>query len=160
MQRRQSIISQVFIYLHHSKKSLLRDMFIDFLEQGRDRQTDSHDVRNIDQLPSVGALIGDQTHNVVMCADQELNPKSFFKVFFTDYAITVSKFFPLHPPSTLPPNPPASPHLSSCPWVVYISSLSFLFPIPFLSLPIYFMPTDYASSSLYLSPLSPPFLVK
>ena len=59
-------------------------------------------------------------------------------------------WFPLRPAF---PNPPAFPALSSCPWVVHVSSLSSLFPIPFLSLPIYVMPTNYASSSLYLPPL-------
>ena len=72
--------------------------------------------------------------------------KDFFKVFFTDYAITV---FPLYSPSTLPPNAPTFPPLSSCPWVVHTSSLSCLFPIPFLTSPVYFMPTNYASY-LYL----------
>ena len=80
--------------------------------------------------------------------------KDFFKVFFTDYAITV---FPLYSPSTLPPNAPTFPPLSSCPWVVHTSSLSPLFPIPFLSLPIYLMPTNHASSSLYIFPPVPPF---
>ena len=65
---------------------------------------------------------------------------------FIDYAITV---FPISPPlspllSTTqnlqhPPTP-----LSSCPWVVHISSLSSLFPIPFF---------------FYLSPLNNLLLV-
>ena len=80
----------------------------------------------------------------------------FFKLYFIDYAITVFPIFPplysLHP---VPPHPPASP-LSSCPWVVHVSSLTPLFPKPFLSLPVYLMPTSHASFSLYLSRLIPP----
>ena len=65
-----------------------------------------------------------------------------------------SPFFPLYPPSTLhPQHSSIPPTLSSYPWVVHVSSLTPRFPIPFLSLPIYFMPTNYAASSLYLSPL-------
>ena len=79
----------------------------------------------------------------------------YFKVFFIDYAITVFPIPPFYPPSTL------HPQLSSIlpPLVhvvhVHISSLSSLFPIPFLSLPVYFMPTNYASSSLCLFPPIP-----
>ena len=81
--------------------------------------------------------------------------KIFFKIFFIDYAVTV---FPIFPPlSPLLPDPPTlqhcPPHVSSCPWVVHISSLSPLFPVPFLPLPYYLMPTNHAASSLYLTSL-------
>ena len=67
-----------------------------------------------------------------------------------------SQFLPLYVPSTL--HPPMHQHfpISSCPWVVHTSSLSSLFPKPFLPLPIYFMPTNFASSSLYLFLPIPP----
>ena len=70
-----------------------------------------------------------------------------------------SQFLPLFSPSTLPHSTlqHSHPRLSSCPWVVHISSLSSLFPIPFLSLLIYSLLTNYASSSLYLSHPIPPF---
>ena len=66
----------------------------------------------------------------------------FFCIFlFLKYILLImllqfSQFFPLCPPSTLhPPTLQHSPALSSCPWVVRISSLSSLFPIPFLTSP-------------------------
>ena len=68
-------------------------------------------------------------------------------------------FIPLWPaPSshTFIPSP-----LTSCPWVLHISSLASTFPIIFSIFPS-FVPTNYASYSLYLfshSPLSP-FLLK
>ena len=40
-----------------------------------------------------------------------------------------SPFAPLHP---VPPIPSSNTHLSSCPWVVHISSLAAPFPILFL----------------------------
>ena len=74
-------------------------------------------------------------------------------IFIIDYTITV---FPIFSPlSILHPSPPTLQHsslLSSRPWVVHISSLSPLFPKPFFISP-YFMPTNYASSSLNLPPL-------
>ena len=47
-------------------------------------------------------------------------------------------FSPFYPPSTLSPQPSSIPPLSSCPWVVRISSLSPLFPIPFFISPCLF----------------------
>ena len=66
-----------------------------------------------------------------------------------------SQFFLFIPP------PPCTPQPFSIPLLVYvhglyISSLSSLFPIPFLTSPVFLMPTNYASSSLYLFPLYPP----
>ena len=53
------------------------------------------------------------------------NCSFFFKVYFIDYAITVFPIFfsPLLP-STLHPQTSSIPPLSSCPWVVHISSLT------------------------------------
>ena len=64
-------------------------------------------------------------------------------------------FIPLcpTPPSTLhPPTHQHSPHPSSCPWVIHISSLASPFPILFLTPPCLFCPTSYAAYSLYLFP--------
>ena len=61
-------------------------------------------------------------------------------------------FTPLHPAHPLPPT---FPRCGSCSWVILISSLASTFPILFLPSP-YFLPTIYATYSLYLSPLSPP----
>ena len=46
-----------------------------------------------------------------------------------------SPFFSLYPPLPCTPKPSSISPLSSCPWVVHISSLSSLFPIPFLTSP-------------------------
>ena len=62
-------------------------------------------------------------------------------------------FTPLHPAHCLPPT---FPPYSSCPWIIHISSLASTFPILFLPPPVYFLPTIYATYSLYLFPLSPP----
>ena len=62
-------------------------------------------------------------------------------------------FIPLH---VAHPLPPAFLPYSSCPWVIHISSLASTFPILFLPSPVYFLPTIYATYSLYLSPLSSP----
>ena len=71
----------------------------------------------------------------------------FFKVYFTDYAITVVPvFLPLYSP------PPAFPHpISSCPWVVHISSLASPLPILFLTSPCLFC--TYHSCFLFPVPL-------
>ena len=58
----------------------------------------------------------------------------FLKVFLI-MLLQFSQFFPLYSPSALPPQPSHIPPLSSCPWVVHISSLSPLFPIPFFISP-------------------------
>ena len=55
----------------------------------------------------------------------------FFKVFLLIMLLQFSQVSPLY----LPSNPPAFPRLSPCPWVVHISSLSPLFPIPFFIFP-------------------------
>ena len=60
------------------------------------------------------------------------------------------------PPHPVHHLPPTFLPFSSCPWVIHISSLASTFPILFLPSPVYFLPTIYATYSLYLSPLSPP----
>ena len=62
----------------------------------------------------------------------------FFKIYFIDYAITVVPFPPLYspPPCTSPPT--HLPSLSSCPWVIHISSLASPFPRLFLTSPCLF----------------------
>ena len=56
-------------------------------------------------------------------------------------------FTPLHP---VHPIPPTFPPYSSCPWVIHISSLASTFRILFLTSTCPFLPTIYASYSLYL----------
>ena len=63
--------------------------------------------------------------------------------------LLVVPFPPLYSPPPCTPPPTYIPPFSSCPWVILISSLASTFPI-------YFLPTIYATYSLYLSPLSPP----
>ena len=67
---------------------------------------------------------------------------SFFKIYFIDYAITVVPFLPLYSPPPCTPPPTCIPHFSSCPWVIYISSLASTFPILFLTSPlsIFYLP--------------------
>ena len=81
----------------------------------------------------------------------------FLKVYFIDYAITVVPIFFSHLSTSAVHPPPSlmSPALSSCPWVIHIRSLASPFPILFFKSP-YFVPTNYASYSLYLFPHSPP----
>ena len=61
-----------------------------------------------------------------------------------------SPFTTLHP---VTPFPPAIPLLSSCPWVLYISSLVFPVPIIFLTSPCLFC--IYQLCFLFLVPFSP-----
>ena len=75
-------------------------------------------------------------------------------ICFIDYAITVIPFPPFIPLHPVHPLPPAFLPFSSCPWVIYISSLASTFLILFLPSP-YLLPTIYATYSLYLFLLSP-----
>ena len=66
---------------------------------------------------------------------------SLFKIliYFIDYAITVVSFSsPLYSPLPCTSFPPSFPHLSSCPWVIHVSSLASPFPILFLTSPCLF----------------------
>ena len=73
-------------------------------------------------------------------------------VYFIDYAITVVQIFlPFIPLLPCTPRPSSIPPLSSCPWVIHISSLASLFPVPFLISPCLFYAYQYASYSLHLS---------
>ena len=59
--------------------------------------------------------------------------------------LQLTQLFPLCPLCLVPPFPPAIDPLSSCPWVVHISSLASPFPILLLTSPVCFVPTNYAS---------------
>ena len=74
----------------------------------------------------------------------------FLSIFYWLCYYSYPSFSPLSPLCPAP-QPSSIPPLSSCPWVVHISSL---FPIPFLISPYLFMTTNYVSSSLYISPQS------
>ena len=63
-----------------------------------------------------------------------------FLIYFIDYAITVVPIFPFFTSTQYPHSLRQSP-LSSCPWVMYISSLTTPLPILFLTSP-YFVPTN------------------
>ena len=81
----------------------------------------------------------------------------FLEVYFIDYAITVVPFFlPFIPLRSAPIFPPAVPLLSSCPWVIHISSLASTFPILFLPSPlsIFYLPFMLLISRTF-SPFSP-----
>ena len=81
---------------------------------------------------------------------------SFFLVSLLIMLLQLSHFppfTPLHPPHHLPPT---FPSYGSCPWVILISSLLLHFLYYSYPPPVYFLPTIYATYSLYLSPpLSP-----
>ena len=63
-----------------------------------------------------------------------LHPSLFFKIYLTDYGITVVPFFlPFIPLCSVPHLPPSFPNLSSCLWVICISSMASSFIIPFLT---------------------------
>ena len=69
----------------------------------------------------------------------------FFKYILLIMLLQLSHFppfIPFHAAHTLSP---AVLPFSSCPWVIYISSLAFPFPIIFLTSPVYFVPVIYAS---------------
>ena len=70
---------------------------------------------------------------------------NFILNIFIDYVITVLPIFLLCPHTPSNQLPSSSPSLSSCPWVVHISTLASPFPILFLTSPVYFVPTKYAS---------------
>ena len=87
----------------------------------------------------------------------------FFKIYFIFYAVTVGHFFPLSFITLCPVSPTlpsAFSHLSSCPWVVHISSLASPFPILFLIFPCLFC--TYHLCFLFpvpFPPLSPTTLI-
>ena len=63
--------------------------------------------------------------------------KNFFKCFFLKYILLIMLlqlshfFFPFSPSPLNPPSLQQSTHLSSCPWVIHISSLASPIPILF-----------------------------
>ena len=73
--------------------------------------------------------------NIKSSQNTDLFPNNFW-AYFIDYVITVVLVFsPLYPPSALYPPPSWISPLSSCLWVVHISSLVSLFPVVFLISP-------------------------
>ena len=77
----------------------------------------------------------------------------YFKYILLIMLVQLSHFFPFIPLCHAPPIPPALPHLSSCPWVVHISSLTSPFPILFLTSPCLFC--TYQLCFLFLVPFLP-----
>ena len=85
-----------------------------------------------------------------------LSPKHIFfkKIYFIDYVITVVLIYPPLPSSTqYSPFSLAILPLSSCLWVMHISSLATPFPILFLTLPYLFC--NYLFILLNLCTFSP-----
>ena len=71
-----------------------------------------------------------------ICCLHSLAMSFLKKIFFIDYVITVVPVFSPLPPSAQYPHSFQQSPLSSCPWVVYISSLASPFPILFLTSPL------------------------
>ena len=68
-----------------------------------------------------------------------MGPLFIFLIYYIDYVIIVVPFFsPLYAPLPCTLLPPPVPPLSSCPWVIYISSLASPFPILSLTFPCLF----------------------
>ena len=61
-----------------------------------------------------------------------------FLIYFIDYVIIVAPFPPLYSLPHCTPLPPALFPLSSCPWVVHVSSLGSPFPVLYLTSPCLF----------------------
>ena len=82
----------------------------------------------------------------------------FLKYILLIMLLQLSHFFlPFISPLPCTPTPTRIPQLlSSCPWFVRISSPASPFPILFLTSPCLFVPTIYASYSLYLFSHSSP----
>ena len=82
----------------------------------------------------------------------------FLKYFLLIMLLQFSQFFlprsPLHPTSLTLQHSPPLVHVHGM-YIYVLWVLCFLYH--FLSLPVYFMPTNYVSSSLYLFPSIPPF---
>ena len=83
----------------------------------------------------------------------------FLSIFYWLCYYCFPNFSPFIPPPPWTPQPSSIPRLSSCPWVVHISSLSSLFPIPFLTssclfnaYQFFFFPVPFP---LYFSPTPP-----
>ena len=102
-------------------------------------------------------LIG--SHLILYILNSTINCNCSFIYLNYILLIMLLQFSQLSPFTPLPPvlpNPPA-PHLSSCPWVVLTSSLTSLFPIPFLTSPHLF----YAYQLCFFFPVPfspiPPF---
>ena len=67
--------SKLLIYLFYSSPE---DMFLLISERGKEKERETLMwERNIDQLPPMRALTGDQTCNLGMCPDWELNLQPF-----------------------------------------------------------------------------------
>ena len=62
----------------------------------------------------------------------------FFKYILLIMLLQLSQFFPFAYLHLVPPFPPAFPSLSSCPWVMHVSSLASTVPILFLTSPCLF----------------------
>ena len=86
------------------------------------------------------------------------NLSNFLKYTLLIMLLQLSHFFsPLYylPPCT--PHPPAFPHLTSCPWVIRISSLASPFPVLFLTSPVdLYLPFMLLIPCTFSPILSPP----
>ena len=78
------------------------------------------------------------------------------KIYLLIMLLQLSHFPPFTPLHPAHPLPPTFPLYSSCPWVIHISSLASTFPILILTSHTCFVPTSYATYSLYLFTHSPP----
>ena len=90
---------------------------------------------------------------------------NFLKCILFLMLLQLSQFFPLCPPPPCTPIPSShAPPVSSCPWVIHISSLATPFPILFLTSPCLFCTFQFVLLStcfffLILSSLLPSQLI-
>ena len=83
---------------------------------------------------------------------------SYFLSIFLIMLLQLPHFSPHYPLIQYPQSLHYPPLLSSCLWVIHVSSFTSPFPI-LLLISSYFVPTSYAAYSLYLFPHSPPHLL-
>ena len=82
-----------------------------------------------------------KSYAMFACGSKKLG--SFLKnIFYWLCYYSCPNFSPFSSLHLVPSFPPAILPLSSCPWVVHISSLATPFPILFLTSPVYFVPTN------------------
>ena len=110
-------------------------------------------LQDVLEVPKPLLLFLNSCFFILFWLDYSFFKKKFLNIFI-DYAITVVPHFsPLYCPPPCTPLSIAFPHLSSCPWVIHVSSLASTFPILFLPSPCLF--STYHLCYLFSEPFPP-----